>query len=108
MVELESWLQKHRQQVDQILRATETSDLLLILLVSFLLLGLSVNELFISDEPHLFGIAILDIKSILTLEKHIPGKVLGHLALILLLKVDEGLLGSRNNLDLRHFSLRSG
>lgn len=77
------------------------------MLVLLLVLGSFVNELLVSDESHLFGIAVLNIESKLRLEEHITSKVFGHLALVLLLKVDEGLLSIRNDLDLRNFTLAS-
>jgi len=79
----------------------------LILLVLFLFLSSLVDNLFVSNETHLLWVAVLNIESKLGLEQHISSKVFGHLALVLLVKVHEGLLGTRNNLDFCDISLAS-
>ena len=107
LVELEGWLEEHRQQVDQVLRTVQTGDLSLLLLVLLLFLSALVDDLFVSDEPHLFWVAVLNVESILRLEEYIPCEVFSHLALVLFFKVDECLLSSRDDLDVRHFSLTS-
>lgn len=105
LIELKSRLEKHGEQVNEILGATQTSNLLLILLVPLFLLGPSINELFISDESHFLWVAVLHIESILTLEEYISCKIFCHLALVLFLKVNKGLLSARNDLNLCHISL---
>ena len=62
-------------------------------------------NLFIAYRAHLLGIAILYVESILTLEEYISRELLGKLALILFLEVDEGLLSSWDHLDTRDFTL---
>jgi hypothetical protein len=69
-------------------------------LVLLAILGLLVEYLLISDLPHLFGIAVLNIESVVAFEQHVLGELLGLLALILLLEVDESLLGPWHDLDL--------
>ena len=76
------------------MRAVETLNLLLVLLILLSFLSLAVKELLVSDGSHLLGIAILNIESILTLEEHIPCKIFSHAALILFFEVDEGLLSA--------------
>lgn len=105
LVELECWLQKHGEQVDQVLRAVEAGNLSLVLLVLPLVLGSLVHELLISYESHFLWVAVFNVESILRLKKHITSKVFGHLALILLFEVHKGLLGARNDLNLCDFSL---
>ena len=105
LVELEGRLEKHGEQINEVLRATQASQLLLVTLALLLLHGSLVDDLFISDESHLLGVAVLNIQSILRLEQHISCKILRHLALVLLLEVHKGLLGSMNDLDLRDFTL---
>ena len=108
VVELEGGLEQERQQVDQVLRAIETGDLCLILLVFLSLLSLSVVELLVSYCSHLLWIAVLDVESVLTLEEYVPGKVFGHPALILLFEVDEGLLCALDHVHTTHLTLASG
>jgi len=62
-------------------------------------------QLLISDLPHFLWVAVLHIESVLALEEHIASKLLGCLALILLLKVHEGLLSSWNDHNLGDVSL---
>ena len=80
----------------------------MILLVLLSLLSLPVIVLLVSDGPHLLGIAVLDVECVLALEEDVPGEVLGHPALVLLLKVDEGLLSAVDQVHAIHFSLASG
>ena len=108
VVELEGGLEEESQQVDEVLRAVETGDLCLILLVLLSLLSLPVVELLVSDRSHLLGIAVLDVKSVLTLEEHVSGEVFGHPALILLFEVHECLLCALDHVDTTHFALASG
>lgn len=89
------------------MRAIQTSNLSLILLVSLFILSSFVNQLLISDKSHLFWIAVLNIQSELRLEQYIASKIFCHLALILLLKIDEGLLSIRNDLNLSNLTLTS-
>lgn len=74
-------------------------------MVTFFVLGFLVVVLLISDASHLLGVAVLDKEWILRLEEDIFRKLFGILALVLLLEVNESLLGVRNYLDLGHFSL---
>lgn len=99
LVELESWLEEKSQEIYQVLGPIETSNLGLSLLVLLSFLGPLVEDLLISDLSHLLGVAVFNIESIVALEEDILRKLFGQLALVLLLKVDEGLGGSRNNLD---------
>jgi hypothetical protein len=79
----------------------------LVLLVLLLFLGPLVNDLFVPDQSHLLGVAVLDVESKLGLEQDVASEVFGHLALILFVEVHEGLLGSRDDLDLGDISLTS-
>lgn len=99
ILELESWLQEKCQQVDEVLGAIKTSNLGLSLLVLLSLLSPLVEDLLISDLPHLLGVAVLDVECIVALKENIFGKLFGKLALVLLLEVDECLGRSWNNLD---------
>ena len=102
---LESRFEKHGQQIDQILGTTHVGKLRLTLLIALPLLSSFVMNLFIAYRAHLLGIAVLHVESILTLEEYISRELLGKLALILFLEVDEGLLSSRDHLDTRDFTL---
>lgn len=102
---LECRFQKHSQQVNEILGSTHVGKLSLALLTAFPLLSTLVEDLLIANGTHFFWIAVLYIESILTLEKDIPCELLGQLALVLFLEVDESLLGVRNDLDSRDFTL---
>jgi hypothetical protein len=82
------------------LGSVKTSNLSLSLLVLFSILSSFVEDLLISDLSHFFWVAILYIESVVAFEKDIFGELLCLFALVLLLKIDEGLLGSRDNLDL--------
>ena len=104
IVEVESRLEKESQKIDKILRTVQALNLGLSLLVLFALLSLLVEDLLVSDLSHFLWIAILDVEWILLLEKDISCKLFGSLALILLLEVDEGLLGAWHDLDLGHFT----
>lgn len=104
----ECWLKESCQEVDEVLGATQISDLFLIFLVAFFVLSLLVVVFLVSDVAHLFGVAILDKQWILRFEKHIFGELLGILTLVLFLKVNESLLRVLDDLNLRHFSLASG
>lgn len=75
------------------------------LLVLFLFLSTLVDDLFVSDCSHFLGVAVLNVKSKLTLEQHVASKVFGELALVLLVEVDKGLLRSWNDLDLGYIPL---
>ena len=99
LVQLEGGLEQESQQVDQVLRTIETGDLGLVLL------GSLVVDLLVSDGPHLFGVAVLHVESVLALEEYISSKLLGQLALVLLLKVDEGLLSALDDVASAHFTL---
>ena len=99
LVELEGRLQEKSQEVNEVLGAIETSNLSLSLLVLFSVLSPLVEDLLISDLPHLLWVAIFNIESIIALEENILCKLFGQLALVLLLEVDEGLGGSWDNLD---------
>ena len=99
LVELECRLQEKSQEINEVLGAIETSNLSLSLLVLFSVLSPLVEDLLISDLPHLLWVAIFNIESIITLEEDILRKLFCQLALILLLEVDEGLGGSRDDLD---------
>lgn len=99
-LELESWLQQESEEIDEVLRTVQPRDLGLSLLVLLAILSLLVEDLLISDLPHLLGIAVLNIESIIALEENILGELLGLLALVLLVEVDESLLGPWHNLDL--------
>jgi hypothetical protein len=105
LVEVEGWFEEKCEKVDQVLLASKTSQLSLSLLVLLLVLGLFVKELLIPDLAHLFGVAVLNVQSILRLEEDILCEFSCKLALVLLLKVDEGLLSARNDLDLIYFTL---
>ena len=107
IVEVESWLQKESQKIDEILRTVQALNLSLSLLVLFSLLSFLVEDFFVPDLPHFFWIAVLDIECILLFEKDISGELFCDLALVLLLKVDEGLLRSFHHLDSRDFTLTS-
>jgi hypothetical protein len=107
IVEVESWLQKESQKIDEILRTVQALNLSLSLLVLFSLLSFLVENFFVPDLPHFFRIAVLDIECILLFEKDISGELFCDLALVLLLKVDEGLLRSFHHLDSRDFTLTS-
>ena len=61
-------------------------------MISLAILRFLVVNLLIADGAHFLRIAILDVERVLTLEEHIPGEFLCHLALVLLLEVDESLL----------------
>lgn len=61
IVELEGGLEEKSQQVDQVLRAVETGDLCLILLILLPFLSFPVVKLFISDGSHLLWIAVLHV-----------------------------------------------
>ena len=100
ILELESWLQEKSQEVDEILRSVEASNLGLGLLVLLSILSFLVKDLLISDLPHFLRIAVLDVERIVALEENIFGKLFGKLTLILLLEVDESLGGSWHDLDL--------
>lgn len=104
---VESWLQEHGQQIDQVLRTVETGDLGLVLLILLLLHGSLVDGLLVPNCSHLFWVAVLYVKSELRLEENISGKLFGLFALILFLEVDEGLLRSWDDANLGHFSLTS-
>lgn len=106
-VHLEGRLQQHRQQVDDVLRATETCDLSLVLAILLLLLSSLVVDLLIANGPHLLGVAILSVQRILSFEQHVSRVFFGNFALVLLLEVDEGLLGSRDHFDTVYFTLAS-
>jgi len=108
LIELESRFEQHSEQINQVLRAIETGYLCLVLLILLLVLRSLVHKLFISNESHLFWVAVLNIEGILRLEQHIASKVFCHFALILLLEVNKSLLGSRNDLNFGYFSLTSG
>ena len=99
LVELEGRLQEKSQKVNEVLGSIETSNLSLSLLVLFSVLSPLVEDLLISDLPHLLWVAIFNIESIIALEENILRKLFGQLALILLLKVDESLGGSWDNHD---------
>ena len=77
------------------------------MLVLFSLLCLLVEDLLVPDLSHFLWIAVFDIECILLFEKDISGKLFGNFALVLLLKVDKGLLRSGNDLDLGNFTLAS-
>jgi len=77
----------------------------LVLLVLLFLLSSLVYDFLVPNEAHLFGVAVLHVQSKLRLEEHIACEVFGLLALVLLVEVHEGLLGARNDLDLRDISL---
>lgn len=99
LVELECRLQEKSQEINEVLGAIETSNLSLSLLVLFSVLSPLVEDLLISDLPHLLWVAIFNIESIIALEEDILCKLFCQLALVLLLEVDEGLGGSRYDLD---------
>ena len=99
LVELEGRLQEKSQEVNEVLGTIKTSNLSLSLLVLLSILSPLVEDLLISDLPHLLGVAVFNIESIIALEEDILRKLFGQLALVLLLKVDEGLSGSRDNLE---------
>jgi hypothetical protein len=99
LIELEGRLQEKSQEVNEVLGSIETSNLSLSLLVLFSVLSPLVEDLLISDLPHLLWVAIFNIESIIALEENILRKLFGQLALILLLKVDESLGGSWDNHD---------
>ena len=99
LVELECRLQKKSQEINEVLGAIETSNLSLSLLVLFSVLSPLVEDLLISDLPHLLWVAIFNIESIIALEEDILRKLFCQLALVLLLEIDEGLGGSRDDLD---------
>lgn len=101
---MEGWFQKQSENVNDVLRTTQTCKLSLTLLVLSLFHGSLITNLFVSENPHFPGIAILCIERIGRLEKCISGKLFGLLAVILLVEVHEGLLGSRNDLDLGDFT----
>jgi len=105
VVELESGLQKHSEQVNQVLRAVKTSKLDLTRLVFLALLCLLVINLLISNGAHLFRVAILDVERILALEEDVTCELLGQLALVLLLEVHESLLRTVDECDTIHFAL---
>lgn len=105
MIELECRLQQKSQQVDEVLRAVETCNLRLTLLISLAILRLLVVYLLIADGAHLLRIAILDVERVLTLEEHIPSEFLRHLALVLLFEVDEGLLRAGHNVHATDLTL---
>lgn len=107
IVELEGRLEEERQQVDQVLRAIETGNLCLILLVLLSFLGLPVVELLISDRPHLLWVTVLNVESVLALEEYVSGEVFGQSALVLLLEVDEGLLCALDHVDTTDLALAS-
>jgi hypothetical protein len=108
LVKVEGWLQQESQQVNEVLGAVETSDLSLGLLVLLSVLSLLVEDLLIADLPHLLGVAVLNIEGVVALEEDVFGELFGSLALVLLLEVDESLLGSRDNLDLVWSFISSG
>ena len=108
LVKVEGWLQHESEQVDEVLGAVEASDLSLGLLVLLSVLRLLVEDLLIADLPHLLWVAVLNIEGVVALEEDVFGELFGSLALVLLLKVDEGLLGSRDNLDLVWSFISSG
>ena len=99
LVELECRLQEKSQEINEVLGAIETSNLSLSLLVLFSVLSPLVEDLLISDLPHLLWVAIFNIESIIALEEDILRKLFCQLALVLLLEVDEGLSGSRDDLN---------
>lgn len=105
IIDLEGRLEEKREEVDEVLRTVETLDLLLVLLVLFAFLSLAVEELFVADGSHLFGVAVFNIERVLTLEKYVPCKVFCHATLILLLEVDKGLLCAWDHVDAAHFTL---
>ena len=100
LVELECWLQEKSQEIYEILGPIKASNLSLGLLVLLSFLSPFVEDLLISDLPHLLGVAVFNIESIVALEQDVLGKLFGQLALVLLLEVDEGLGGSWDNLNL--------
>ena len=104
IVEIESRLEKESQKIDKILRTVQALNLGLSLLVLFALLSLLVEDLLVPDLSHFLWVAILDVEWILLLEKDISSEFFGSLALILLLEVDEGLLGAWHDLDLGDFT----
>ena len=105
LIELEGWLEEKSQQVNEILRAVQTRDLSLTLLIAFAILCFLVMNFFITDRTHLFWIAVLNVESILTLEEDVTCKFFGHFALVLLLEIDEGLLSVSDNVYAADFSL---
>lgn len=107
VVELEGGLEEECQEVDEVLRAIETGNLCLILLILLSLLSLPVVELFISDRPHLLWVAVLHVESVLALEEYVSGEVFGQSTLVLLLEVDEGLLRALDHVDSADFTLAS-
>lgn len=74
-------------------------------MIALPLLSSFVEDLLIADGTHLLGIAILNVESILTLEEHISCELLCQLTLVLLLKVDEGLLSTWDDFDPGDLSL---
>lgn len=100
MVELECWLKEKSQKINEILGAIKTSNLSLSLLILFSVLSPLIENLLISDLPHLLWVAIFNIEGIIALKEDILRKLFGQLALVLLLEVDKGLGGSRDDLDL--------
>jgi hypothetical protein len=102
--EIESWLQKQGEDVDDVLRTVQVGDLSLILLVLPFIHSSFVTNLFISKHPHFFRVAVFSVESIRRLEESIPGKLFCKFAVVLLLKVHKGLLGSWNDLDFGDFT----
>lgn len=74
-------------------------------MVALPLLGSLVVELLISDLPHLLWIAVLDVEGVLAFEEDISRELFRCLALILLLKIDKGLLSARDHHHLGDLSL---
>ena len=66
-----------------------------------------IKNLFVSDLSHFLWVTVFDIECVLLLKEDISGELFGDLALVLLLKVYEGLLSSWHYLNLRYFSLTS-
>lgn len=100
----QGWLQKHREDVNDVLGPIQVCQLSLLPLSLSLLHGKLVLQFLSSNDAHFLGIAVLGVERVEGFEESVTGKLLGKSAVILLVKVHESLLSARNDLDLGDFA----
>jgi len=102
------WFEKHGQKLNQVVGSTLVVEKLLLLVKLASFHGFLVEVLLASQNSHFLGVAVLSIKSELMLEERVSAVLLGILATVLLLEVDEGLLRVWHKRDFGYLSTLTG